>query len=108
MRVECALDASGANVPAPAEDVLNENPSLVALGNKIRWPFNLTGQRPHAADPQKSFHFVAEFSFFGINFGPFWGQEKTIKSDFKKSGTTRRTIDSGLGSKRYPSFSKKR
>ena len=25
---------SGANVPAPAEDLLNENPSLVALGKK--------------------------------------------------------------------------
>ena len=25
---------SGANVPAPAEDVLNENPSIVALGKK--------------------------------------------------------------------------
>ena len=32
MRVGCVTDASGANVPAPAEDVDNENPSLVALG----------------------------------------------------------------------------
>ena len=35
MRVGCAPDVSGVNDPAPAEDVLNENPSLVALG-KIR------------------------------------------------------------------------
>ena len=27
---------SGANDPAPAEDLLNENPSLVALGKKLK------------------------------------------------------------------------
>ena len=34
MRVGCESDFGGANVPAPAEDVDNENPSLVALGKK--------------------------------------------------------------------------
>ena len=34
MRSGCAPDVSGANDPAPAEDLLNENPSLVALGKK--------------------------------------------------------------------------
>ena len=32
MRSGCEPDVSGANDPAPAEDLLNENPSLVALG----------------------------------------------------------------------------
>ena len=32
MRVGCESDFPGANVPAPAEDLDNENPSLVALG----------------------------------------------------------------------------
>ena len=32
MRTGCGPDFPGADVPAPAEDVHNENPSLVALG----------------------------------------------------------------------------
>ena len=41
MRVGCVTDASGANVPAPAEDVDNENPSLVALGKMVKkWSGN--------------------------------------------------------------------
>ena len=35
MRSGCESDMSGANDPAPAEDLLNENPSLVALGKKV-------------------------------------------------------------------------
>ena len=35
MRSGCEPDVSGANDPAPAEDVLNENPSLVALGKNL-------------------------------------------------------------------------
>jgi len=34
MRTGCESDVSGANDPALAEDLLNENPSLVALGKK--------------------------------------------------------------------------
>ena len=34
MRNGCVTDSAGANVPAPAEDLDNENPSLVALGKK--------------------------------------------------------------------------
>ena len=48
MRSGCAPDVSGANDPAPAEDVLNENPSLVALGKKD--PFEVFG--PENGNPR--------------------------------------------------------
>ena len=42
MRSGCEPDVSGANDPAPAEDVLNENPSLVALGKIVlKWSQDL-------------------------------------------------------------------